>query len=105
MCTNLQLRVRAVKGAIQPHLTIGCMYAHWCTLLACARAVSLRSEHSLLMTRRGTPVMTIKVYRLHGTSRRRREIRRLTVPNGDPERIPDSLALPPCTCPRCRPDQ
>ncbi|MFI2350219.1 hypothetical protein ACH492_24855 [Streptomyces sp. NPDC019443] len=46
--------------------------------------------------------MTIKVYRVHAASRRLREVYRLTVPTGDPARLLDSLAFPPCSCPRCR---
>ncbi|MFF3457989.1 hypothetical protein ACFYXH_27435 [Streptomyces sp. NPDC002730] len=46
--------------------------------------------------------MTLKVYRVDAATRRRRETYRLTIPTGDPERLPDSLALPPCACPRCR---
>lgn len=46
--------------------------------------------------------MTIKVYRVDATSLRRWEVRRLSVPIGNPERLPDSLAFPPCACPRCQ---
>ncbi|TQK44822.1 hypothetical protein FBY35_6349 [Streptomyces sp. SLBN-118] len=46
--------------------------------------------------------MTIKVYRVDASARRRLEVRRLSVPIGDPEHLPDSLAFPPCACPRCR---
>lgn len=50
-----------------------------------------------------TVVMTLKVYRVDGASRRRREVYRLTVPTGDPERLKDdALVYPPCACPRCR---
>lgn len=46
--------------------------------------------------------MMLKVYRVDAATRRRREVWRLTVPTGDPERLADSLAFPPCSCPRCR---
>lgn len=46
--------------------------------------------------------MMLKVYRVDAATRRRREVWRLTVPTGDPARLPDPLAFPPCPCPRCR---
>lgn len=47
-------------------------------------------------------MMMLKVYRVDAATRCRREVYRLTIPTGDPERLADSLAFPTCSCPRCR---
>lgn len=47
-------------------------------------------------------MMTIKVYWAESrTGRRFRSRATAAVHSGNPERLPDSLALPPCLCPRC----
>lgn len=47
--------------------------------------------------------MTIKVYRATATGQRQTVRPLVTVPTGDPERLPESLEFPPCACRRCLP--
>lgn len=46
--------------------------------------------------------MTIKVYRVGTNGQRRSAGATVTVPKGDTERIPESLAYPACSCARCK---
>jgi hypothetical protein len=46
--------------------------------------------------------MTMKVYRISPDGQRRPVGATVTVPKGDTDRIPESLAYPACACPRCK---
>ncbi|GGN90602.1 hypothetical protein GCM10011579_086640 [Streptomyces albiflavescens] len=50
----------------------------------------------------GTSRLTIHIYRLTPDGKRVAQSRRHTITaTPDPERLADSLAWPPCRCPRC----
>lgn len=46
--------------------------------------------------------MTMKVYQVTPNGQRRDVGKTITVPQGDRERLPESLAYAPCTCRQCK---